>query len=127
MTNFTRIRKLMGNGTQCTACMLQANLPSQTSEGPRGRPRFTLQDVHDTLVSGFIHISCGVASSAAEAQHPKVMPLASSQEAYLPEKEEDLLSWIRDCILQPASLSSSRKRESYLAWLPEHMLKDLQV
>ncbi|CAK0783389.1 hypothetical protein CVIRNUC_006588 [Coccomyxa viridis] len=64
--------------------------------GSAWKARFTLQDVHDTL------------------------------EAYLPEKEEDLLSWIRDayCSGQPKLIKEKGKLSGMVA---KHMLKDLQV
>ena len=48
------------------------------------------------------------------------------QEAYLPEKEEDLLSWIQDAYSsgQPTLIKEKGKLSGMVA---KHMLKDLQV
>ena len=48
------------------------------------------------------------------------------QEAYLPEKEEELLSWIQDayCGGQPKLIKENGKLSGMEA---KHMLKDLQV
>ena len=48
------------------------------------------------------------------------------QEAYLPEKEEDLLSWIQDAYSngQPKVIKEKGKLSGMVA---EHVLKDLQV
>ena len=74
----------------------------------------------DTSISaaGLLHLLQGTA--------PQSHAFGTLQEAYLPEKEEDLLSWIQDAYSsgQPKLIKEKGKLSGMVA---EHRLKDLQV
>ena len=105
--------------------LLCSQLTLTDFRGSAWKARFTLQDVHDTLV-GRLSLSAARLLHLLQGTARQSQAFGMLQEAYLPERDEDLLLWIQDayCNGQPKLIKENGKLSGMEA---KHKLNDLQV